>query len=130
MFGLRAICLILSLSSDKIFTNPSADNQYQPYLPTYQYRSFLPRNSQHFDIKVITMNVLGHKFPFPPAMRASEEKDTRINATLDYLRNSDIDVIYMQEVWYFSDFKKLQKIYPYSSHFGTPNNIFCPQIRY
>ena len=112
---------------------PSIVNQYQPTVQTYQYRSLLPRNSEHFDIKVMSMNVLGFKWPHPwssNGLRASEEKDARISATANYLKNSDIDVVFLQELWMFSDFQKLRSIYPYSSYYGTPNSRFCPEVRY
>ena len=108
---------------------PSIVNQLQP---NYQFRSLLPRNSEHFEIKVMTMNVLGFKWPHPwssNGLRESEEKDARISATADYLQKSDIDVVFIQELWMFSDFQKLKSIYPYSSYYGTPNSRFCPQIR-
>ena len=110
---------------------PSIVNQYHDQ--TYQFRSLLPRNSEHFDIKVMSMNVLGFKWPHPwssNGLRASEEKDARISATANYLKNSDIDVVFLQELWMFSDFQKLRSIYPYSSYYGTSNSRFCPQIRY
>ena len=59
----------------------------------------------------------------------SEDKDLRVSKTIEFLRNSDYDIVFMQEAWMFSDFEKIKSVYPYSTWFGSPNSVFCPEIR-
>ena len=75
-----------------------------------------------FDLSIISVNT----WALEPN---SNFKDLRMEATIKYLENSNHDIVFLQEVWMYSDFKKLKRIFPYSSHFGTPDGKFCPQVR-
>ena len=59
----------------------------------------------------------------------SEAKDERMAAILEFLEAGHHDLVFLQEVWMYSDFQKLKRIFPYSTHFGTPNSRLCPQVR-
>ena len=50
-------------------------------------------------------------------------------AILEFLEAGHHDLVFLQEVWMYSDFQKLRRIFPYSTHFGTPNSRLCPQVR-
>ena len=75
------------------------------------------------------MNVLGFPWPDPNGIEASAEKNIRINAALDYLKSSNIDIVFLQELWVYEDFLKFRSIYPYSSYFGNPNSYICSQVK-
>ena len=82
----------------------------------------LPRSNE-FTLKLLAINIWGFKWPM------SEDKDLRVSKIVEFLRSSDYDIVFMQEAWMFSDFEKIKSIYPYSTMFGSPNSVFCPEIK-
>ena len=79
--------------------------------------------SNDFTLKLLAINIWGFKWPM------SEDKDLRVSKITEFLRNSDYDIVFMQEAWMFSDYEKIKSVYPYSTRFGSPNSVFCPEIR-
>ena len=83
----------------------------------------LPR-SNDFTLKLLSINIWGFKWPM------AEDKDLRVSKIVEFLRSSDYDIVFMQEAWMFSDFEKMKSVFPYSTRFGSPNSVFCPEIRW
>ena len=79
--------------------------------------------SNDFTLKLLAINIWGFKWPM------SEDKDLRVSKIVEFLTSSDYDIVFMQEAWMFSDFEKLKSVYPHSTRFGSPNSVFCPEIR-
>ena len=73
-----------------------------------------------FTLRVLTMNVWGFK---------EEERRTRMPAIASFLRQSIHDIVFIQEAWYYVDFKVLKDTFPYSTFYGTPGSFLCPFIR-
>ena len=81
------------------------------------------QRSNDFTLKLLEINIWGFKWPM------SEDKDLRVSKIVEFLTSSDYDIVFMQEAWMFSDFEKLKAVYPHSTRFGSPNSVFCPEIR-
>ena len=58
----------------------------------------------------------------------AEEKATRMPAIASFLKQSQYDVVFIQEAWYHADFQVLKNTFPYSTFYGTPGSIICPSI--
>ena len=100
--------------------------QHLLYHHHHQGQTNLGRNllrSNGFTLKLLSINIWGFKWPM------SEEKDLRVSKIIEFLTSSDYDIVFMQEAWMFSDFEKLKAVYPHSTRFGSPNSVFCPEIR-
>ena len=80
-------------------------------------------HSTFSDIKVISINAWLFPWQF-----VALERDARLAAMIQFLLERDYDIVFMQELWSLKDFKKIQSIFPYSTIFGTPGNVFCGNI--
>ena len=78
---------------------------------------------QMFLIKVLQINSWLFDWPL------STDHDARMDGIFNYLQTSDYDIVFMQENWLFKDYQRLRSLYPYSTLYGTPGSIFCPQLR-
>ena len=85
----------------------------------------LGRNTQRkndFTLKLLSANIWGLEW-------MSEDKELRVARIVEFLQSSDYDIVFVQENWMFSDFKKIKSAFPYSTNFGSPNSVFCPEAR-
>ncbi|KAH9491532.1 Sphingomyelin phosphodiesterase 2, neutral membrane (Neutral sphingomyelinase) [Bulinus truncatus] len=77
-------------------------------------------------LKIITLNCWG--LPFPILCKNREE---RITAIGDHLKQSDFDIVVLEEIWVKSDFRKLREklltVLPFSHYFysGTIGSGVC-----
>ena len=76
-------------------------------------------NTTQVNIKILNMNVWGVKF-------FSKERRARMRGTAEFLRASDYDLVFIQELWYQEDFQLLAATFPYSTRQGTPGSYLCP----
>lgn len=88
-----------------------------------QYKLRPRQSSSNFDIKVLSINSWLLDWPL------STDHDARMDGIFNYLQTSDHDIVFMQENWLFNDYQRLRSLYPYSTLYGTPGSIFCPQLR-
>ena len=65
-------------------------------------------NTTQVNIKILNMNVWGVKF-------FSKERRARMRGTAEFLRASDYDLVFIQELWYQEDFQLLAATFPYST---------------
>ena len=95
----------------------------QPFVPQI-FKDFTVdfERSTFFTIRVLSMNVWGFNV-------WAEEKGTRMPAIASFLRQSNHDIVFIQEAWYHADFQVLKDTFPYSTFYGTPGSILCPTIR-
>jgi len=77
------------------------------------------RSKNSFTLRVLLMNIWGLK-------RMAKERKTRIPEIANFLKKSKHDIVFIQEAWYYSDYKQLRDTFPYSTFFGSPGSFFCP----
>ena len=58
----------------------------------------------------------------------AEDKQIRMPAIVAFLKQSNHDIVFIQEVWYHSDFQKLLDTFPYSTFYGSPGSLLCPAV--
>jgi len=69
-------------------------------------------------LKVLLMNIWG--------LRLAKKKNTRIPEIAKFLKKSIHDIVFIQEAWYYPDYKQLRDTFPYYTFFGTPGSLSCP----
>ena len=74
----------------------------------------------HITLKLLSANIWGLEW-------MSEDKELRVARIVEFLQSSDYDIVFVQENWMFSDFKKIKSAFPYSTNFGSPSSVFCPE---
>ena len=97
---------------------------HSPPVPYIQHQD-LGRNIQttnDFTLKLLSANIWGLEW-------MSEDKELRVARIVEFLQSSDYDIVFVQENWMFRDFKKIKSAFPYSTNFGSPNSVFCPEAR-
>ena len=77
----------------------------------------------NFNIRVINMNVWGVRY-------SADRRSERMKGIATFLRNSDYDLVFIQELWSFSDYKLLMSSYGsnYGTKHGTPGSMTCPSM--
>lgn len=65
------------------------------------------------------MNVWGIRY-------YSDMKSERMRGIARFLRRSDYDIIFIQELWTPEDYKMLRSSYRYGSQHGSPGSLTCP----
>lgn len=80
-----------------------------------------PTNSREVSLKVLVMNVWGDNI-------WGEEKETRMPKIAKFLENSNYDLVFIQEAWYYEDFEMLTDTFPYSTFYGSSGSLLCPCV--
>lgn len=77
----------------------------------------------NFNIRVVNMNVWGIRY-------SADRRSERMKGIASFLRNSDYDLVFIQELWSFSDYKLLLSSYGsgHGTRHGTPGSMTCPSM--
>ena len=67
-----------------------------------------------FDLKILNLNVWG--------LKLADLKNERMPAIAKMLKNSDYDVVLVQEAWYNVDYHLLAATFPHVTNYGTPGS--------
>ena len=90
-------------------------------VPGIKYYRDVVEKSNKFTLRVLVMNAWGFNV-------WAEDKQTRMPAIAAFLKQSNHDIVFIQEVWYHSDFQKLRDTFPYSTFYGSPGSLLCPAV--